>query len=139
MPPQNGPRKLSAQQQRTLIQKYNLSIEGPIRPRDWPKKYASLFGLVRDTEKVRYDEYYQADLGNDDQKLLQVAQMRSRVEKLVSQAYSLRESLDNEETWRLKTEHLILERFETDVDWWVKGTASTSSEQYADMWRQSCL
>ncbi len=46
--------------------------------------------------------------------------MCNRVEKLVTQAHALRESLDNEETWRLKTEHLILERFETDVDWFVE-------------------
>ncbi|KAF9888430.1 hypothetical protein FE257_008708 [Aspergillus nanangensis] len=120
MPLQTSLGKLTPQKQHALIQKYNISIEGPIRSHDWPRNYASLFGLVRDIEKIRYEEYYQADLENDNQRLLHVAQMRNRVSKLVSQAHRLRESLDNEETWRLETEHLVLERFTTEVDWWVR-------------------
>ncbi|KAL2850722.1 hypothetical protein BJY01DRAFT_125691 [Aspergillus pseudoustus] len=112
-------KKLSPQQQRTLLQKYKICIEGPVRARDWPEKYSSIFSLVRDTERIRYDDYIQTDLGSDPPRLLQVSQMCARVERLVSQAYSLRVALANEDTWRLKLEHLILERFESEVDWRV--------------------
>lgn len=71
-------------------------------------------------EKIQYEEYSTRDYGSDDVRLILVSNMCNRVEKLVTQAHALRESLDNEETWRLKTEHLILERFETDVDWFVE-------------------
>lgn len=71
-------------------------------------------------EKIEYEEYATRDYGSDDVRLILVSKMCNRVEKLVTQAHALRESLDNEETWRLKTEHLILERFEAVVDWFVK-------------------
>ncbi|KAL2866007.1 uncharacterized protein BJX67DRAFT_382389 [Aspergillus lucknowensis] len=114
MPPTS--RKSSPEQQRGLLSKYNISIEGPIRPRDWPVKYAPIFGLVRDAERLRYEDYYRTDVGNDIPRRVQVAQMSNRVEELVSRAYSLRMSLANEETWRMETEDLILQRFKAEVD-----------------------
>lgn len=120
MPPQRSSRKLTPQAQHALIRKYNISIEGPVRRRDWPPRYAPIFGLVRDMEKVQYEEYSTRDYGNDDVRRILVSKMCNRVEKLVTQAHGLRESLDNEETWRLKTENLIIERFEEDLDWYVK-------------------
>ncbi|KAL2824857.1 hypothetical protein BDW59DRAFT_146802 [Aspergillus cavernicola] len=116
MPPQGGSRKLSPHAQHALIRKYNISIEGPIRRRDWPARYAPIFGLVRDMEKIHYDEYCTRDYAGDDARVILVSNMCNRVESLVSRAHALRASLDNEETWRLKTENLILERFETDVN-----------------------
>ncbi|OJJ03470.1 hypothetical protein ASPVEDRAFT_29987 [Aspergillus versicolor CBS 583.65] len=116
MPPQRSSRKLTRQAQHALIRKYNISIEGPVRRRDWPPRYAPIFGLVRDMEKVQYEEYSTRDYGSDDVRRILVSKMCNRVEKLVIQAHALRESLDNEETWRLKTENLIIERFEEDVD-----------------------
>ncbi|KAL4941659.1 hypothetical protein BDV06DRAFT_194094 [Aspergillus oleicola] len=109
-------KKLTSQGQRTLIRDYNIQFEGPIRPHQWPEKYTSIFGLVRDAEKIRFEDYYQADLEDDNSRTLHVWRMHNRVDNLVSQAYRLRESQDNEETWRMKTEHLILERFEADLD-----------------------
>ncbi|KAL4970163.1 uncharacterized protein BDV14DRAFT_195691 [Aspergillus stella-maris] len=113
-------KKLTSQGQRALIRNYNIQFEGPTRPHQWPKTYTSIFGLVRDAEKIRFDEYYQAQAGleveEDNSRTLHVWRMHSRVDNLVNQAYRLRESQDNEETWRMKTEHLILERFEADLE-----------------------
>ncbi|CEL08099.1 hypothetical protein ASPCAL11252 [Aspergillus calidoustus] len=114
MPP--TARKSSPEQQRALLEKYNISIEGPVRPRDWPEKYSSIFALVRDAEKVCYEVYYRTDVRNDIARLLQVAQMSNRVEELVSRAYNLRMTSANEETWRMETEELILQRFKAEVD-----------------------
>ncbi|KAL3464330.1 hypothetical protein BJX64DRAFT_95106 [Aspergillus heterothallicus] len=114
MPPTS--RKSSPEQQRALLAKYRISIDGPLRPRDWPEKYASIFGLVRDAEKLRYEDYYRTDVGNDIPRRVQVAQMSNRVEELVSRAYSLRMSLANEETWRMETENLVLQRFKAELD-----------------------
>ncbi|KAL3487146.1 hypothetical protein BJX62DRAFT_228223 [Aspergillus germanicus] len=105
MPP--TARKSNPEQQRALLEKYNISVEGPVRPRDWPEKYSSIFALVRDAEKVRYEDYYRTDVGNDLARLLQ---------ELVSRAYNLRMSSANEETWRMETEDLILQRFKAEVD-----------------------
>ncbi|KAL4984163.1 hypothetical protein BDW68DRAFT_193791 [Aspergillus falconensis] len=110
----SGARKLSPQGQHTLIRKYSISIDGPIRRQDWPQRYAPIFGLVRDMERVRYDDYLTKDNAGDDARIVFVGNMCNRVNKIVSRAYALRASLDNEETWRYRTEHLILERFETD-------------------------
>jgi hypothetical protein len=115
MPP--TARKSSPEQQRALLEKYNISIEGPVRPRDWPEKYSSIFALVRDAEKVCYEVYYRTDVRNDIARLLQVAHMSNRVEELVSRAYNLRMTSANEETWRMETEELILQRFKAEVDW----------------------
>ncbi|KAL4800581.1 hypothetical protein BDV19DRAFT_384394 [Aspergillus venezuelensis] len=111
-------KKLTSQGQRALIRDYNIQFEGPTRPHQWPDTYSSIFGLVRDAEKIRFDEYYQAhaDLEDDNSRTLHVWRMHSRVDNLVSQAYRLRESQDNEETWRMKTEHLILDRFEAELE-----------------------
>ncbi|KAL4778455.1 hypothetical protein BJX76DRAFT_366250 [Aspergillus varians] len=116
MPPQGSSRKLRPQEQHALMQKYQISIDGPIRRRDWPRKYAPIFGLVRDMERIQYDEYCSRDFLGDTARVLQVSHMCNRVERLVAQAHILRASVDNEETWRLKTEHLILERFEVETD-----------------------
>jgi hypothetical protein len=114
MPPRNSPP--NPPDPRALLGTYNISIEGPIRPRDWPRKYAPLFSLVRDTEKVLYEEY-EAGSGSDDPRLLHVSRMCKQVTKLVYQAYGLRESQDNEYTWRSVTENQVLKRFLRDVDW----------------------
>ncbi|EAU36075.1 predicted protein [Aspergillus terreus NIH2624] len=113
MPPRNSPP--NPPDPRALLGRYNISIEGPIRPRDWPRKYAPLFSLVRDTEKVLYEEY-EAGSGSDDPRLLHVSRMCKQVTKLVYQAYGLRESQDNEYTWRSATENQVLKRFLRDVD-----------------------
>ncbi|KAL4951047.1 hypothetical protein BDW69DRAFT_170957 [Aspergillus filifer] len=92
-------KKLTSQGQRTLIRDYNMEFEGPTRPHQCPEKYASIFGLVGDAERIRFDEYYQvqAHLEKDNSRTLHVWRMRSRVDNLVSQAYRLRESQDNED------------------------------------------
>jgi hypothetical protein len=56
-------------------------------------------------------------VGNDIARLLQVVQMSNRVEELVTRAYNLRMSSANEETWKMETEDLILQRFKAEVDW----------------------
>ncbi|KAL3429084.1 hypothetical protein BDV09DRAFT_190431 [Aspergillus tetrazonus] len=108
-------RKLSPQEQHALIRKYGISIDGPLRRQDWPQRYAPLFGLVRDIEKVQYDDYVVKDCAGDDARVILLSNMCNRVVKIVNQARALRASLENEETWRLQTEHLILERFQTDL------------------------
>ncbi|KAL4949061.1 hypothetical protein BDW69DRAFT_188669 [Aspergillus filifer] len=121
MPPHRTSRKLTPQAQHALIRKYHISIQGPIRRQDWPQKYASIFSLVRDMERVSYDQYKERDFADDSARRVAMFNLYNRVERLVAQAQKLREALDNEETWRLKTENLILERFETEVDCHVCG------------------
>ncbi|KAL4813114.1 hypothetical protein BDW67DRAFT_193043 [Aspergillus spinulosporus] len=108
-------RKLSPQEQHALIRKYGISIDGPLRRQDWPQRYAPLFGLVRDIERVQYDDYLVKDCGGDDARVILLSNMCNRVMKIVNQARALRASLENGETWRLQTEHLILERFQIDL------------------------
>ncbi|KAL4756631.1 uncharacterized protein BDW70DRAFT_165864 [Aspergillus foveolatus] len=108
-------KKLSPQEQHALIRKYGISIDGPLRRQDWPQRYAPLFGLVRDIKKVQYDDYVAKDCGGDAARVIILSNMCNRVLKIVNQARALRASLENEETWRLQTEHLILERFQTDL------------------------
>ncbi|KAL4964975.1 uncharacterized protein BDV14DRAFT_174059 [Aspergillus stella-maris] len=121
MPPHRTSGKLTPQAQHALIRKYHISIQGPIRRQDWPQKYASIFSLVRDMERVSYDQYKEIDFADDSARRVAMFNLYNRVERLVAQAQKLREALDNEETWRLKTENLILERFETEVDCHVCG------------------
>ncbi|KAL4878167.1 hypothetical protein BJY04DRAFT_209403 [Aspergillus karnatakaensis] len=116
MPPKRTSRKLRPNEQHVLIRKYDISIEGPVRRRDWPPKYTSIFGIVRDMEKIQYDEYSSRGAAGGHARLIHLSKMSNNVEMLVSEAHSLRSSFANEETWRLKTEHLVLKRFDMEVD-----------------------
>ncbi|KAL2816633.1 hypothetical protein BDW59DRAFT_153112 [Aspergillus cavernicola] len=109
---------LDRQDQRFLIQKYNITLEGPTPPERWPIKYESIFRLVWEADKVHYDHYKRAGLGNTVEPTAEtiVGITCARVQRLVQTAYSLGQTWADEAMWRATMERLVLERFNEGVE-----------------------
>jgi hypothetical protein len=98
---------------RQLIKDYGIVFEGPRPPQQWPSHYAGVFSEIHNIGRVRFDEYSPGE----NRGLLTVAQVKDRVVTLNEIAYHLRQNKDNEQTWRLETEPLIMSRFDDEVAW----------------------
>jgi hypothetical protein len=101
---------------RDLINKYDIVFEGPIPSREWPVRYASIFGKFREIEDIKY-ESYATNLSSRPGANHFPSPITERVAELIRVAYDQRNSLANEATWRNATENLVLKRFSVDVHW----------------------
>lgn len=110
-----GDPKLTAEQHRKLVEKYNIHFDGPIPASSWPAQYVQVFRNIRDIARVRYEEYKPSER----RKMITVAEMKDRVAKLNRIAYSCRKQRENEATWRGLTEPEIVSRFAAEVAWCV--------------------
>jgi hypothetical protein len=98
---------------RQRIRDYGIVFEGPRPSQQWPSHYAGVFSKIHNIDRVRFDEYRP----DENRGLLAVAQVKDRVVTLNEIAYHLRQNRENEQTWRLQTEPLIMSRFNSEVEW----------------------
>ena len=98
---------------RWWIGKYEIAFEGPLPAGKWPAQCESIFRSIREIDRIRFDDFGP----NDNRGLLTVAQIKKRVTNINEVAYTCRKDRVNEQTWRLKTEHWILWRFDAEVVW----------------------
>ncbi|KAE8363421.1 hypothetical protein BDV27DRAFT_158820 [Aspergillus caelatus] len=99
------------QEQYHLVRKYGICLEGPTLPETWPAKYQSLFQLVREADKIRYDNYKHAGLENPARSPVPVDEICATVRGLVQTAYGLRRSWASDDMWRGTIQRLVVERF----------------------------
>ena len=98
-----------------LIADHDIVFEGPKPSEKWPPQYANIFREVHEIDRVRYNEYDQ----NEDRGLLTVSEVKGKAVRLTTVSSDLREDGENEDTWRLHTEPVIVNRFELEVAWYA--------------------
>jgi hypothetical protein len=99
---------------RHLIDEYDIRFEA-LPPRKWPPLFAQIFQKIRDIEQKRFEEH-DVNSGSIGQRMGEW-QLKTRARFLVDKAIECRNDRANEATWRLKTEHLVLDRFNDQVAW----------------------
>jgi hypothetical protein len=104
------PPKLTDDQFRDLIEEYGIYFDGPIHKSSWPAQYADIFQKIKDISRSEFD-----DRGTTHDE--RGPSLRSRASKLSKVAYSCRKRRENEATWRLHTEPLVVSRFGTEFVW----------------------
>jgi hypothetical protein len=113
-------KRLTKKQARELIAKHNICFEGPLPDSKWPAQYVSLFAIIRQIERVNYEEYYyQMKNCIGTQKRVQMNKMIRATNELMNEAEHCRKTRANERDWRSATERLVLKRFMEDVFWCV--------------------
>jgi hypothetical protein len=103
------------QEDHRFIAEHHMVFEGPKPSEKWPPQYANIFREVHEIDRVRYNEYDQ----NEKRDLLTVSEMKRKALDLTTLSFELREDRENEDTWRLETEPVIVSRFELDVVWYA--------------------
>ena len=118
MAPRKG--KRSREGMAELRREFQITFEGPKRPKYWPAKYEHHFHVIRDIWATRYDDYQtRTDI---DQRIL--TEQRRRVRRICEDAHRLRSDIDiNENTWRSTVEGIVFGRFGEDVIWLVSPIA----------------
>jgi len=106
----------SREEMTNLRKEFQITFEGPKRPKYWPAKYKHHFKVIRDIWATRYDDYItRTDI---DQRTLK--EQRIRVQRICQNARRLRSDIDiNENTWRSAVEDTVFDRFGEEVLWLV--------------------
>jgi hypothetical protein len=109
---------LLPEEERHLMEEYEIFFDGPLLPRDWPVQYKENFEKIRQIARETYDDYGKD--GRLDQRLTvlpNIPQIKRRACELRREAYRCRRQRVNEATWRLSTEHFIIAQFRAEVIW----------------------
>jgi hypothetical protein len=118
MPPKRT--KLSKEELRDLIERYQINFEGPVQPKSWPESYKSLFLDIRQIGATRYDEYMGAPENSTSKRRRIVESTLTRVRDLRDRACEARQDVETtESTWRSRVESIIRDRFSAAALWWV--------------------
>lgn len=96
-----------------LIAEHKIVFEGPTPSEQWPLQYAHIFREVHELDRIRYNEY----VPNRNRGFLTVSEVKVKAVRLTKVSYELREGGENENTWRLRTEPILLDRFEDEIAW----------------------
>jgi hypothetical protein len=118
MPPRGKKEALRPEEERRLMEEYEISFDGPLLSRDWPPQYKENFEKIRQIGRETYDDYGKD--GRLDHRLTvlpNIPQIKRRASKLRSQAYRCRQQRVNEATWRTSVERFVLAQFSAEVVW----------------------
>lgn len=109
---------LLPEEERRLMEQYEISFDGPLLPRDWPVQYKEIFEKIRQIVRETYDDYGKD--GRLDHRLTvlpNIPQIKRRACELLREAHRCRRQRVNEATWRLSIEHFIISQFRAEVIW----------------------
>ena len=101
---------------KVLGRKYCINQKG--QSDDWPLTHSSTFQDVQEVGETQFQGYNDSINGSPDDRPWR-RQNKARAEWLVKQAERLSENTANENTWRMRVENVILERFSVEVAWCV--------------------
>ena len=101
---------------KVLGRKYCINQKG--QSDDWPLTHSSTFQDVQEVGETQFQGYNDSINGSPDDRPWR-RQNEARAEWLVKQAERLSENTANENTWRMRVENVILERFSVEVAWCV--------------------
>jgi len=117
-----GPKKAKRSREEMIDwrEEFQVTFEGPKRPKYWPAKYQHHFHVIRDIWATRYDDYKtRTDI---DQRILK--DQTRRVKRMCENARRLRSDINiNENTWRSTVEDIVFDRFGEEVLWLVSPIA----------------
>jgi hypothetical protein len=117
-PKKEKKQKLTPEEVHRLMDEYQIVFEGPLIPSQWPAAYRDTFEKISQIKSVKYDRYGEDGRLNDRTTVLaNVSEMKWRAWNLRNEAHQCRHHRENEETWRMRLEHLIAPRFTEEVIW----------------------
>jgi hypothetical protein len=108
------PKQLSKEDYLDLMRKYDIEFEGRIVPEKWGK-CATLFHKIRSISNLTPKEFVEMHRPDDPYFLDKTV----TASKLVEGAWNCLRNMDSEYGWRQTVESKALDRFESEVIWWV--------------------
>jgi hypothetical protein len=108
-------KKLTPEELREHIEKYEILFEGPVPPRKWPDRYKHLFQVIRNIGANRYDDYIKRT--DIDREIID--KLVKRVRTIVAKSARFRKNVGSlEDTWRDEIEYpSLVKLFCGDVVW----------------------
>ena len=85
----------------------------------WPSALQSTFQCIQDLSQKDFQTYSSSISGSLSNQPWR-RQNKARVEWLVEQAGRLSQNTANENSWRMRIENAVLERFSVEVAWYVQ-------------------
>lgn len=92
-----------------LREKGRIEFDRSLTRKDWPHEYENQFQVIFDITERKL-EHYAADTDEN-------RNLKRRCWRLIQVAQLCTNECVNEMTWRLRTESLVLERFDEPIAW----------------------
>lgn len=98
---------------REAIKEHAIEFVGAVLPSQWPKEHVAAFQKIRDIDRVYYDELSSSHHFSQAESEV----WKEKVKDIRETAFECRKQLANEQTWRLKMEHRIVDRLDSKLNW----------------------